>query len=366
MAELLKNMYNKEFLLNFSDIIKLEYDNFNKTSFINYILNDDWVDLELKQRTRKITNALGKYLPNDYSSALAILLNIKEKCSGHYTYVVFPDFVCVFGTDEEYFDLSMNALKLFTEHSTSEFAIRTFILMYPDKTMEYMYKWAKDDNEHIRRLASEGCRPRLPWGQSLPEFKKNPTSVLKILELLNNDPSLYVRKSVANNLNDISKDNPDIVINIVKRWQKLNNTYTNWIIRHGCRTLIKSENNDAMNLFGYDANIQIQDVTFDININNVTTNDFSYMNYYIKPNIKDSKHIRLEYGIYYVKSNGTTSLKKFLISDKIYEPNTIITGSKKHNWQNRTTRKQYSGEHKIVLILNSKVLAHSNVFLKVL
>ncbi|MDZ7819313.1 MAG: DNA alkylation repair protein [Aliarcobacter sp.] len=129
--------------------------------------------------------------------------------------MVFQDFVEVFGLDD--FDESMKALEVFTQDSSSEFAIRQFILKYENETMNQMKLWAKSPNEHLRRLSSEGCRPRLPWAIALPKFKQNPEKPLEIIELLKNDKSLYVQKSVANNLNDISKDNPQIVIDFVKQ-----------------------------------------------------------------------------------------------------------------------------------------------------
>jgi len=120
--------------------------------------------------------------------------------------MIFQDFVEVYGLDS--FDVSMMAFEVFTVNSSSEFAIRKFILKYEEKTMIQMLLWAKSENEHVRRLASEGSRSRLPWAVALPVFKEDPTSVVEILELLKDDVSAYVRKSVANNLNDISKDNP--------------------------------------------------------------------------------------------------------------------------------------------------------------
>ena len=116
--------------------------------------------------------------------------------------------------------------------------------------MEQMYLWSRHENEHVRRLASEGCRPSLPWGQALVRFKKDPAPILPILQQLKADPSPYVRKSVANNLNDISKTHPDLVVKMAKEWYG-ENEFTDWIVKHGCRTLLKNGNCEVLAIFGY-------------------------------------------------------------------------------------------------------------------
>ncbi len=360
MAELVKDIYNKEFLMKFSNIISLEYKEFKRESFLRDTLGSDWEKLEYKQRLRKITLTLGEYLPQNYDEAINILINIKDQCTG-FPYMFFPDFVEVFGLEVKNYETSIKALELFTEHSSSEFAIRPFIIMYTENTMNHMKKWAKSDNEHIRRLASEGCRPRLPWAMALPIFKENPLKVLEILELLKSDESLYVRKSVANNLNDISKDNPDIVIKTVKRWLELNNEYTNWICRRACRTLVTIKNEEAMSIFGYDTNINTSETSIIVANKNVEMADISEIKYNVTLKLDKPTHIRLEYGIYFVKANGSTSLKKFLILDKTINETTTLHGVKKYSWVLRTTRKYYKGKQKIVLLINGNEIAEDYV-----
>ncbi len=364
MAEPLKNIYNEKFLIDFAKIIKNEYGLFDEKAFVTSILDDTWDELELKQRMRRISEILGEFLPKDYVEAIEILKKIKNFCVG-FPYIVFSDFVEVYGQDIENYDVSMSALELFTECSSSEFAIRPFIINNTIETMNYMKKWAESENEHIRRLASEGCRPRLPWSMALPMFKNDPKEVLEILELLKNDESLYVRKSVANNLNDISKDNPDVVVETVKRWKSENNDYINWIVRHGCRTLIKQKNEEAMKIFGYDTNIKTNNPKLAISKKEITTKDETGLSYSVDIIIDKPTHIRLEYGIYFVKANGSTSLKKFLIVDKTINDTLKLEGVKKHNWVERTTRKHYSGIHKVVLILNGKELEEDRLNLSV-
>ncbi|MBC8080209.1 MAG: hypothetical protein H7X86_07675 [Gorillibacterium sp.] len=164
----------------------------------------------------------------------------------------FSDFVAIYGQEDAQWELSMLALERFTQRSSAEFAIRPFLLRNPGRVMGQMEIWSQHPNEHVRRLSSEGCRPRLPWGVSLPMFKRDPTPVLSILEHLKADPSLYVRKSVANNLNDIAKDHPGVVLETVRCWKGVD-PKTDWIIRQGCRTLIRKADPEVLTLFGYAA-----------------------------------------------------------------------------------------------------------------
>ncbi|MCL2610353.1 MAG: DNA alkylation repair protein, partial [Defluviitaleaceae bacterium] len=238
MAELLKDRLNKEVLEEFATSIKRVYEPFPIQDFINFAMDDEWDNLELMGRGKKITTSLAKCFPQDYKTSLSIIDKVIEHFEGENLVVwSFPDFVEIYGQDEQNWDLSMTALAKYTEYASSEFAVRPFIINNEERMMAQMYEWSKHENEHIRRLSSEGCRPQLPWATSLPKFKKDPTPILPILEQLKTDSSLYVRKSVANNLNDISKTHPDLVANLAKKWYG-KNEYTDWIVKHACRTLL--------------------------------------------------------------------------------------------------------------------------------
>ncbi len=168
--------------------------------------------------------------------------------------------------------------------------------------MKQMLVWSKHEHWGVRRLSSEGCRPRLPWAMALPNLKEDPAPIIPILENLKNDPARFVRLSVANNLNDIAKDNPEIVIDLVKKW-KGESKEVDWIIKHGCRTLLKQGNPEVMELFGFDSirnNISVED--FQISSPEGESRGFVgvwFLNLLNHSN-KTIK-IRLEYGIYYQK-----------------------------------------------------------------
>ncbi|WP_051083317.1 hypothetical protein [Propionispira raffinosivorans] len=360
-AELLKNVYNENFLLDFGSKIQSVYSSFDTRRFIASVMDESWAELSLKARMRRISQTLGEYLPSRYETALDILFAINDTCTG-LPYLIFPDFIKIYGQAENHWTLSMKALENFTQQSSSEFAIRSFISADPERAMQQMTIWAQHPNEHVRRLASEGCRPRLPWGEALTIFKKKPQPVLSVLELLKADPVLYVRKSVANNLNDIVKDNPELVLETVRRWQG-KNTDTDWIIRQGCRTLIKQANAEAMELFGYTKFTNesgfITDASLSIARSVIAVGESCELQYRLNIRAGAVVHIRLGYGIDFVKAKGQTSRKIFFLSDKIVLGGTHITGKRKHNWSDLTTRRHYTGDHRIVLLVNGQEVAHS-------
>lgn len=351
MAEAMKNMYNRESLRKLALDIKSVYSEFQAEEFLQSVMNEKWADLELKDRTNQISINLGKYLPKDYAAAIGII----DKVVMNYATLpigfagFFPAFVEIYGRDEANWDVSMDALARYTQYASSEFAVRWFIINHEARMMEQMYIWSKDKNEHIRRLASEGCRPALPWGQALNSFKRDPAPILPILGELKADPSLYVRKSVANNLNDISKTHPELVVKLAKEWYG-ENKYTNWIVKHGCRTLLKKGNREVMEFFGYDDGNSIEVQGFTLESASIRIGEdiaFSF-----KVLTKEAVKIRLEYAIDYVKSNGKRNRKIFKISECSLKRDTEKLYTKRHSFADVSVRKHYPGMHTITLIVN--------------
>ena len=189
---------------------------------------DDLESLEFKQRVNHTVELLHKHLPDDYRESVNILkhviVDLEVKDKGLVCFCM-ADFVAAYGLDN--FDFSLDALEHFTVFSTAEFAIRPFIMLDFDRAMKHIYGWSKHENHHVRRLSSEGSRPRLPWGPQLKMLIENPEPVRPILENLKADESAYVRKSVANHLNDITKDNPDWMLELVESWD-MSNKHTAW------------------------------------------------------------------------------------------------------------------------------------------
>ncbi|MEC0242535.1 DNA alkylation repair protein [Paenibacillus dokdonensis] len=366
MADALKSMYNRDFFQGFGEKVKEAYSAFDTGGFTTKIMDDTWEELALKARTRRISETLGEFLPSAYEDAIDVLFRIDEKCVG-FPYLFFPDFVEVYGLTEEHWGLSMAALERFTQRSSAEFAVRSFIIHDPERMMRQMLDWSQHPSEHVRRLASEGCRPRLPWGQALTMFKKDPAPVLLILEQLKEDSSLYVRKSVANNLNDIAKDHPAVVISLAKRWLG-SNPDTNWIVRHACRTLIRKADPEILELFGYTNSEEGDPLTVSASLSiepeMLSIGSGSVLQYALRIREGASARVRIEYGIYFVKANGQTSRKLFLLSDKTVSGGSDLTGARKHSWADLTTRRHYPGEHRIMLLVNGQEVAETMLVLE--
>jgi 3-methyladenine DNA glycosylase AlkC len=365
MADALKDMYDDEFLRKFAGKVYGVYKIFDIEKFISITIDDTWDELKLMARMGRITETLHLYLPQKYEDALEILFAIDESCVG-FPYLFFPNFVAMYGQSNENWELSMVALERFTIRSSSEFAVRAFIMRDQRRMMSQMLEWSRSSNENVRRLSSEGCRPRLPWGVALTEFKKDPTIVIFVLEQLKQDSSAYVRKSVANNLNDISKDNPLIVAEIVRRLKGVN-PYTDWILRHGCRTLIRKAHPEIMNIFGYGELLNrsiTSSASLSVNHSELKIGESCELKYNLCIREGEPIHIRIEYSIDFVKARGKISRKLFFLSDKTVSGGKCLTGTRVHRWIELTTRKHYPGEHRISILINGNEVAFTVMTLK--
>lgn len=353
MPEAMKNKYyNYPSLHELALRMKVAHHSFQVDPFVSDIIDETWAALELKARMRRIAVTLGKHLPANYGQALGIIDEVLAGYpAGHHdnALLYFPDFVEVYGQDARHWDLSMAALERYTPYATAEFAVRPFIIKHEERMMRQMAAWARHDNEHVRRLASEGCRPQLPWGQALPGFKEDPSPILGILEQLKADPSPYVRKSVANNLNDISKTHPDLIVNIARDWFG-KHAYTNWIVKHGCRTLLKKGNRDALGILGFADTGCVQVYGFALVAASVSIGE--NMTFCFRVKAQKTTRVRLEYGIDYVKRNGRRNRKIFQISEISLEARQEKTYMKTHSFADLSTRRHTPRLHSIALLVN--------------
>ena len=348
MAELWKDKLNRDSLRDFALTFQSVYSSFQVDEFIESTIDETWDDLELMARGRQICLNLGKFLPADYAGALSIIDKVIPVYKALDVFCI-PDFIEVFGQDEENWDLSVSAMERYTQYTSCEFTVRPFIIKHEKRMMKQMYKWSGHENEHVRRLSSEGCRPALPWGQALNSFKKDPSPVLPILTQLKTDPSAYVRKSVANNLNDISKTHPDLVAELANDWYG-KHEYTDWIVKHGCRTLLKKGNRDVLAIFGFHDVSSIDVSGFILGVESVKIGEDITFSFEVFT--KEATKIRLEYAIDYVKSNGKRNRKIFQISEISFKDNQRKSYTKKHSFEDLSTRKHYPGMHSITLIVN--------------
>ena len=353
-APLLKDLYSPAFYQKFTNILNRIIPGLDKDSFHQQIFTEDWPQKELKDRMRHTTAVLHHFLPDDFPQATGKIVEVvevleKEMTDYRLEFMFLPDYIERFGL--EHYEAAVQAMERITQFTSCEFAVRPFIIKYEVPMMAQMLKWAEHPHEEVRRLASEGCRSRLPWAMALPRFKKDPALVLPILEQLKTDASLYVRRSVANNLNDISKDKPDLVLDISYRWKGIG-ADTDWLIKHACRTLLKAGHPKAMLLFGYAApdNIPISD--FQLSTTSVPKAGKIEFEFSIENQEPKTAKVRLEFGMYFLRSNGTHSKKVFMIGERKLESNIPSVVQQSFSFRPITTRTYYAGEQAVSIIVN--------------
>ncbi|MEL1254699.1 DNA alkylation repair protein [Flavobacterium sp. DGU38] len=351
---LIKDIYSVSFYENFSQVVSEVLPSFNKQKFIEAIYEGDFTQKEWKDRMKHTTIALHQFMPQNFPEAVAvidkIIKNLKSKSftDGNLAFIFFADYIEIYGLDD--FKTSVKAFVFITQFISCEFAVRPFILKYKEKMIDEMIKWSLHENHHVRRLASEGSRPRLPWAMAIPFLKKDPSSILPILENLKNDSSEYVRRSVANNLNDIAKDNPQIVLEIASRW-KGHTKETDGIIKHGCRTLLKQGHPEILSHYGLEStNIELS--SFEIKTPTVKIGEYLQFHFYLNNKNKEPKTIRLEYAVHYKKAKGHLAKKVFKISEKIYHPNQLTKIERNQSFKIITTRVFHTGIHQLSIIIN--------------
>lgn len=352
MAELLKDLYSHDFIYSVATQFQLVYPAFDKQGFMNSIFDAQWAEKVLKARLTFIAITLQRFLPTDFQQSCVILKQVAPLFDG-YQAMFFPAFIELYGL--EHYQTSIESLAFLTQFSSAEFAVRPFIIKYPQQMMAQMLIWANSDNTHIRRLASEGCRPRLPWANALPLFKKNPALILPILACLKDDNEDYVCRSVANNLNDISKDNPQLVVEIAQSWLQGNPSKNRvWLVKHACRGLLKSAHPEILKLFGFSSpkHIKVDKLVVDKTLCMGEKLNFSFS--LISSTVLGK--CRLEFAISFMKKNGKQVEKIFKISESEIKTNSKQV-SKQFNFKAISTRKYYPGAHQLFILINGVKMA---------
>ena len=263
MAEPLKNHFGADVPATIASMVSQVHPAFPVKSFVRDSLQG-YDAQSLTGRGWHLARTLRQHLPPDYAKAIAILVAssaepVSRKVAGGMSSFLFMPhcfFVAEYGLG--HFRESMQAQYVLTQRFTCEFSIRPYLIQHPDDTLKQLATWAGDDNDRVRRLVSEGTRPRLPWATRLPAFQADPAPVLALLELLKDDPSLYVRRSVANNLNDIGKDNPQVLADTAGRWLKGATPEREWVVRHALRWAVKQGDPAALKALGFGKAAQVE------------------------------------------------------------------------------------------------------------
>jgi 3-methyladenine DNA glycosylase AlkC len=375
MPEPFKNLFNRPLIDALGKHLKKRYPAFDKAGFIR-MASRRLEDLELKQRSMQITDALERYLPEDFLQAREILLaalhphddvdlrELKMDEQGVRGWAVMPmaDYIARRGLD--HFDASMEALRQMTCRFTAEFAVRHFIRADLPAALRHIRRWAKSPNYHVRRLASEGSRPRLPWGQQLPELIADPRPMLPVLTILRDDPSDYVRRSVANHLNDIAKDHPQLLTEVVQEWYADGSAERQRMLRHACRTLIKKGDAGILSALGYTSAKNLHKTLhlqqFAIEHDRPRIGEHLAMNMVLRSNHHKPQTLVVDYAIYFRRANGEFSTKVFKWKNCRLLPGESLVLAKRHSLKKITTRVYYPGAHKVAVQINGVLMQTIN------
>jgi len=320
--------------------------------------------LELKERLSLVRNVLEDNLPKDFIVATKILSDSsKYIIEGRFIYAVYSEFVEKNGCNQENLDLSLELLGEYTKLCTSEFAIRDFLNHFPKQTLKKAIEWSFSKDVHIRRLASEGLRPKLPWAKGITlDYKDG----CKPLENLYFDSDRYVTRSVANHLNDISKIDPLFVLKLLDKWrnsQKQTKEEMTYIINHSLRTLVKKGHKETLEFLGHNSNPKIEVSKINISNTNLFMNDYLQFDFEITS--KSNNNLVVDYIIDYPMANKKRSLKVFKIKKIKMSNGEKIVIFKRMQFKPMTTKKLYSGDYILTIQINGKVYSSKGFTLSI-
>jgi 3-methyladenine DNA glycosylase AlkC len=307
----------------------------------------------LMQRLHRCALATGEALPGTYRQKIRRLQALAPTIGHEFVAIFLSDFVATFGLED--FDFSLEALRHFTRFGSAEFAVRPFLLADQARTLKTMERWTRDPEEKVRRLASEGSRPRLPWGLRLSALVRDPAPTAPILEALKDDDSLFVRRSVANHLNDITKDHPGFVLERLAAWD-LERDHLRWIAKHSCRTLIKRGHPGALTLFGFGRKPEVA-AALHTSPDRLALGDRLTLHATLTSTSTHAQRLVVDYVVAYVKAGGGTSEKVFKWTELDLPPRATITLTKSQVIRDFTTRRHYPGRHRVDLQVNGARVA---------
>ncbi|TFF02955.1 DNA alkylation repair protein [Pseudomonas sp. BCA14] len=352
-APALKEIFNLERLQHIATEMTAVYPAFDAKGFLEHA-NAGLAELSVMQRMARVSESLHAVIPLDYPHTLKRLYALAPRLNSGFVSLFLPQYVASYGRDD--FKRSMAALKYFTTFGSSEFGIRRFLLDDFERTLAVMQTWSLDDNEHVRRLASEGSRPRLPWSFRLGPVQADPELCAPILDNLKADSSLYVRKSVANHLNDITKDHPDWVLSLLEGWS-LDNPHTAWIARHALRGLIKQGNTRALAIMGAGARAEVKIHHLSVTPAVIRLGERINLSFSLESTAATAQKLVVDYAIDYVKSAGHSAAKVFKLKTMTLEAGEHCSLRREQHIRELTTRKHYPGKHAVHVLINGEKLA---------
>jgi len=362
LPEAFKNFFSRTLIEGMGDHFVRVWPAFDRSGFVS-AASSGLEQLELKERSAQITAAIASFFPGDFEKSASIVLmslapveganigNTQVNRNGIDGWAVMPmsDYVGLYGRN--HFDLAMSVQKEMTRRSSSEFGIRYLILDDPQRALATLATWTDDPDHHVRRLVSEGSRPRLPWGMRLPVFVADPSPLLPLLEALKDDESEYVRRSVANNLNDIAKDHAGVVARVAREWLRDANDKRKKLVKHACRSLIKQGHQETLAVLGFDPpDIEVEQFTIRTPVVNFGHSlEFELS---LTSTSKQSQPLIIDYAIHHRKANGKTTPKVFKWKTIALDQQASHAAIRKHPLRQITTRVYYPGMHRVEILIN--------------
>ncbi|MFP2910227.1 DNA alkylation repair protein [Pyxidicoccus sp. 3LFB2] len=358
MAEPLKTFFNARLVERLATALHAASPSFPRAAFIREA-SAGLEGHELLGRARQLASAMHRALPPDYPNAVEVLLRslgperVETEGSGMEVFFYMPHTLYVAEHGLEHFEESMRAQHALTKRFTAEFSIRPYLEHHPDRTLARLREWATDANVHVRRLVSEGTRPRLPWASRLRAFQQDPRPVLALLELLKDDPELYVRRSVANNLNDIGKDHPDVLVRVAKAWMKDAPPEREWLIRHALRSAIKRGEPEALEVVGArkPSGIEVRATALPPRASVGGTVDVRFE---VANRSGRSQTLVVDLAVYFQKASGEARPKVFKVRALTLEPGQAEEVGKRVSFKQLTTRRHYPGPHRFEALVNGQ------------
>lgn len=321
-------------------------------------------ELELMDRARHIERALATHLPAKYAEAVEVLLaslgpeHLSDELVGAgmepFFYLPHTLFVAERGLD--HFELSMRAQYELTKRFSAEGSIRPFIAKYPERTFAVLRGWAADPNAHVRRLVSEGTRLRLPWAMRVAWLDQNPTRVLELLELLKDDPTTLVRRSVANNLNDLGKLHPELLVETCGAWLVRASPERRALVEHALRSAVKRGESGALRLLGFGGKPSVSVEEVKLEPGRVAIGHKVSLSFALRSTASAPQELLVDLSVHFVKASGRSSPKVFKLKRLVLAPKGRAELSTQVSLAVHTTRKPQPGRHRVDLLINGHAL----------
>jgi 3-methyladenine DNA glycosylase AlkC len=359
MAEPLKNHFGPDVAVWVADSLAEVHPSFPVDDFLTYAL-DGYEDLELTHRARRIGEALAKHLPDDFDKSARVVTAAlgppieEDELTGlgmePFRYLPYVFWVADRGVG--HWQTSMDLQHALTQRFSCEYSIRAFIEAEPERTLSQLGRWTADPSPHVRRLVSEGTRPRLPWAPRLQRFIDDPSPVVELLELLKDDPTTLVRRSVANNLNDIGKDHPDLLVEVCRRWSKDAGVERKQLIAHALRSAVKRGDPGALRILGFGSAATARIEKVEISPKRPAIGQSVTIALTLANSGSRKGRFNVDLRIHFVKANGSTSSKVFKMKALDLAAGSSTRLTKSISLAQHTTRTHHPGKHAVEAMVN--------------